>query len=118
MLEFLLNAILCHAAPYSARPGLRSDEHDPGTAGYYYYKRARQILWLEEDIMAKPSVVTCQGLALLASREAGCARNARGWILSGIDQSQCRNCRYVFSNGYRSRSSSGFSPSHRRRTFK
>ena len=33
--------------------------------------------------MARPSVVTCQALALLGSREAGCARNARGWILSG-----------------------------------
>lgn len=79
----MLNAILAHAAPYSTRPGLRSDESDPSTAGYYYFNRARQLLLLDEDIMARPSVVTCQALALLGSREAGCARNARGWILSG-----------------------------------
>ena len=78
-----MNAILAHAAPYSTRPGLRSDESDPSTAGYYYFNRARQLLLLDEDIMARPSVVTCQALALLGSREAGCARNARGWILSG-----------------------------------
>src|ERR1700738_3886297 len=76
--EFLLNAILSHAAPFSTRPGLRSDESDPSTAGYYYFNRARQLLLLDEDIMARPSVVTCQALALLGSREAGCARNARG----------------------------------------
>ena len=83
-LELLLTAILCHAAPYSNRPGVRSDENDPATAGYYYFNRARHIFLLNEDIMARPSVVTCQALCLLASREAGCARNARGWILSGI----------------------------------
>jgi hypothetical protein len=82
--EFLLNAILAHAAPYSTRPGLRSDESDPSSAGYYYFNRARQLLLLDEDIMARPSVVTCQALALLGSREAGCGRNARGWILSGM----------------------------------
>jgi hypothetical protein len=84
MIEFLLNAILAHAAPYSTRPGLRSDENDPSTAGYYYFNRARQLLLLDEDIMARPSITTCQALALLGSREAGCARNARGWILSGM----------------------------------
>jgi len=82
--EFLLNAILCHAAPYSSRPGLRLDESDPASAGYYYYNRARQIMLMDEGIMMRPSVATCQALCLLGSREAGCARNARGWAWSGV----------------------------------
>ena len=82
--EFLLNAILAHAAAYSTRPGLRSDENDPATAGYYYYNRARQVVLMYEDIMMRPTVTTCQALCLLGSREATCARNARGWVWSGM----------------------------------
>jgi Fungal specific transcription factor domain len=82
--EFLLNAILAHAAPYSTRPGLRLDEKDPGTAGCYYHNRARQMMLMDENIIMRSSVTTCQALALLGSREAGCARNPRGWISSGM----------------------------------
>jgi Fungal specific transcription factor domain len=82
-LEFLLSTILAYVAPFSTWPGLRSDESDPTTAGYYYRYRARLLLLMDEEIMSRPTLTTCQGLAILGCREAGCARNSLGWLLSG-----------------------------------
>ncbi|ODQ54630.1 hypothetical protein SAICODRAFT_5832 [Saitoella complicata NRRL Y-17804] len=79
--ELLLNAILAHAAPYSSRSDLRDVGGEVCTAGYHFYQRARELL---EDELEKPSITTVQALALLGSREAGCGRDARGWIFSGM----------------------------------
>jgi Fungal specific transcription factor domain len=77
----LLNAILAHACQISDWPGARSDPEDPCSAGNHFFVTAKELLDRE---LERPSVTTVQALALMASREAGCARDARGWLYSGM----------------------------------
>lgn len=78
---FLLCSILAHASHYSDHSLLRSDPNDPSTAGYRYYAQAKDYL---DEEMKQPSLTTVQGLAILASREAGIGMDSRGWIYSGM----------------------------------
>ena len=39
---------------------------------------------MENDEHEKPQIATVQALALMSVREAGCGREAKGWVYSGM----------------------------------
>lgn len=39
---------------------------------------------MENDEHAKPRLTTVQALSLMSVREAGCGREAKGWVYSGM----------------------------------
>ncbi|RCI10365.1 hypothetical protein L249_4293 [Ophiocordyceps polyrhachis-furcata BCC 54312] len=79
----LVNAILalgCHftdlAGAY-ATPGLSR------TKGDHFFDEAERLVLANEEL-AKPRLATVQALALMSVREAGCARESKGWVYSGM----------------------------------
>ncbi|KAL9002825.1 MAG: hypothetical protein Q9188_004268 [Gyalolechia gomerana] len=79
----LVNAMLtlgCHFTSWSAA---RSDPDDSATAGDHFFKEAKRLI-LENDEHESPRLATVQALALMSVREAGCGREAKGWVYSGM----------------------------------
>lgn len=79
----LVNAMLalgCHFTGWSAA---RENPTDPMTAGDHFFKEAKRLI-MENDEFENPRLATVQALALMSVREAGCGREARGWVYSGM----------------------------------
>ncbi|KAI4143323.1 MAG: hypothetical protein L6R39_004617, partial [Caloplaca ligustica] len=79
----LVNAMLalgCHFTSWSAA---RSNPSDSATAGDHFFKEAKRLI-LENDEHESPRLATVQALALMSVREAGCGREAKGWVYSGM----------------------------------
>lgn len=79
----LVNAMLtlgCHFTSWSAA---RSNPDDSATAGDHFFKEAKRLI-LENDEHESPRLATVQALALMSVREAGCGREAKGWVYSGM----------------------------------
>ncbi|KAL7628823.1 hypothetical protein AAE478_000338 [Parahypoxylon ruwenzoriense] len=79
----LVNAMLalgCHftdvACAY-ATPG------DSWTKGDHFFAEAKRLI-VDNDEYEKPRLTTVQALALMSVREAGCGREAKGWVYSGM----------------------------------
>lgn len=79
----LVNTILSLGCHFTSSPGAREDPLDAATAGDHFFKEAKRLLY-EGDELAKPNLATVQALALMSVREAGCAREADGWVYSGM----------------------------------
>ena len=79
----LVNAILALGCHFTSWPAARADPEDSASAGDHFFKAAKRLI-LENDEHEKPSLATVQALALMSVREAGCGREARGWIYSGM----------------------------------
>ncbi|GAM88549.1 hypothetical protein ANO11243_065820 [Dothideomycetidae sp. 11243] len=79
----LVNAMLALGCHFTARPAARADPADPATAGDHFFREAKRLL-LENDEHEKPRITTVQALALMSVREAGCGRESRGWVYSGM----------------------------------
>ena len=79
----LVNTLLSLGCHFTSSPGTREDPADASTAGDHFFKEAKRLLY-EGDELAKPSLATVQALALMSVREAGCAREANGWVYSGM----------------------------------
>ena len=79
----LVNAMLALGCHFTNRPGARSDPHDSATAGDHFFKEAKRLI-LENDEHENPRLATVQALALMSVREAGCGREAKGWVYSGM----------------------------------
>ncbi|KAK4912449.1 hypothetical protein LTR49_019063, partial [Elasticomyces elasticus] len=79
----LVNAILALGCHFSSRPGTRLDMEDSATAGDHFFKEAKRLI-MENDEHEKPRLTTVQALALMSVREAGCGREAKGWVYSGM----------------------------------
>ncbi|KAI1142938.1 fungal-specific transcription factor domain-containing protein [Hypoxylon sp. FL0543] len=79
----LVNAMLalgCHftdAAYAYAVPG------DSWTKGDHFFGEAKRLI-VDNDEYEKPRLTTVQALALMSVREAGCGREAKGWVYSGM----------------------------------
>ncbi|KAI1376212.1 fungal-specific transcription factor domain-containing protein [Hypoxylon crocopeplum] len=79
----LVNAMLalgCHftdAACAYATPG------DSWTKGDHFFAEAKRLI-VDNDEYEKPRLTTVQALALMSVREAGCGREAKGWVYSGM----------------------------------
>ncbi|RYP44215.1 hypothetical protein DL768_009307 [Monosporascus sp. mg162] len=81
--SLLVNAMLalgCHFTDVDcayATPG------DSWTKGDHFFAEAKRLI-VENDEYEKPRLTTVQALALMSVREAGCGREAKGWVYSGM----------------------------------
>lgn len=79
----LVNAILALGCHFTSLPGARANRDDSTTAGDHFFKEAKRLI-MENDEHEKPRMATVQALALMSVREAGCGREAKGWVYSGM----------------------------------
>ncbi|KAH9827591.1 Nitrogen assimilation transcription factor nit-4 [Teratosphaeria destructans] len=79
----LVNAMLALGCHFTSHAGAREDPEDSATAGDHFFKEAKRLI-LENDEHEKPRLTTVQALALMSVREAGCGREAKGWVYSGM----------------------------------
>ena len=79
----LVNAMLALGCHFTSLPGARANPEDSATAGDHFFKEAKRLL-MENDELEKPKLTNVQALALMSVREAGCGREAKGWVYSGM----------------------------------
>lgn len=79
----LVNAILALGCHFTSFPAARENPDDSATAGDHFFKEAKRLI-MENDEHEKPKITTVQALALMSVREAGCGREAKGWVYSGM----------------------------------
>ncbi|GLA36786.1 hypothetical protein AnigIFM63309_003221 [Aspergillus niger] len=79
----LVNAMLALGCHFSSWEGAREDPENSATAGDHFFKEAKR-LFFENDEHANAKLCTVQALALLSVREAGCGRESKGWVYSGM----------------------------------
>ena len=79
----LVNAMLALGCHFTSRPAARSVPEDSATVGDHFFKEAKRQI-LENDEHEKASLATVQALALMSVREAGCGREGKGWVYSGM----------------------------------
>ncbi|KAG5938139.1 Nitrogen assimilation transcription factor nit-4 [Claviceps sorghi] len=79
----LVNAMLALGCHFTDIPGGFETPGDARTKGDHFFAEARRLI-LDNDDFAKPRLATVQGLALMSVREAGCGREAKGWVYSGM----------------------------------
>ncbi|KAG9688554.1 hypothetical protein KCU95_g8250, partial [Aureobasidium melanogenum] len=79
----LVNAILALGCHFTSSPGARENPDDSATAGDHFFREAKRLV-MDNDEYEKPKMTTVQALALMSVREAGCGREAKGWVYSGM----------------------------------
>lgn len=79
----LVNAMLALGCHFSSKPSARADPEDSATTGDHYFAEAKRLLYENEEI-ANAKICTVQALALMSVREAGCGRESKGWVYSGM----------------------------------
>ena len=79
----LVNAMLALGCHFTSWPQARADPNDSATAGDHFFREAKRLI-LENDEHENPRLTTVQAFALMSVREAGCGREARGWVYSGM----------------------------------
>lgn len=81
--SLLVNAMLALGCHFTSVPASRTDPLNSATAGDHFFKEAKRLI-LENDEHENPRLPTVQALALMSVREAGCGREAKGWVYSGM----------------------------------
>lgn len=81
--SLLVNIMLALGCHFSSREGSRADPKTSATAGDHFFKEARKLV-LENDEHVIAKLCTVQALALMSVREAGCGREGKGWVYSGM----------------------------------
>ncbi|KAE8146230.1 putative C6 transcription factor [Aspergillus avenaceus] len=81
--SLLVNAMLALGCHFSSWDGARDDPWNSATAGDHFFKEAKRLV-LENDEHANSKLCTVQALALMSVREAGCGREGKGWVYSGM----------------------------------
>lgn len=79
----LVNAMLALGCHFTSWPAARAVRDDSATAGDHFFREAKRLI-LEDDLHEVPALTTVQALALMSVREAGCGREAKGWVYSGM----------------------------------
>ena len=79
----LVNAMLALGCHFTSLPVARAVRDDSATAGDHFFREAKRLI-MEEDLHEVPALATVQALALMSVREAGCGREAKGWVYSGM----------------------------------
>lgn len=79
----LVNAMLALGCHFTDMPGAYGTPGDSRTKGDHFFAEAKRLI-LDDDEFARPRLVTVQALALMSVREAGCGREAKGWVYSGM----------------------------------
>lgn len=81
--RLLVNVMLALGCHFSGKPAARADPEDSATTGDHYFAEAKRLLY-EDDEFASAKLCTVQALALMSVREAGCGRESKGWVYSGM----------------------------------
>ena len=81
--SLLVNAILSLGCHFTSHPGARENPDDSATAGDHFFKEAKRLI-MENDEHERPRLTSIQAFALMSVREAGCGREAKGWVYSGM----------------------------------
>lgn len=79
----LVNVMLALGCHFSSRPTARADPDNSDTTGDHFFAEAKRLLY-EDDEFANAKLCTIQALALMSVREAGCGRESKGWVYSGM----------------------------------
>ena len=79
----LVNAMLALGCHFSSKQAARASSDDSGTTGDHYFAEAKRLLYENEEF-ANAKLCTVQALALMSVREAGCGRESKGWVYSGM----------------------------------
>ncbi|KAG5997663.1 Nitrogen assimilation transcription factor nit-4 [Claviceps spartinae] len=79
----LVNAILALGCHFTSMAGAFETPGDARTKGDHFFAEAKRLI-LGNDEFAIPRLVTVQALGLMSVREAGCGREAQGWVYSGM----------------------------------
>ncbi|KAK0637258.1 fungal-specific transcription factor domain-containing protein [Bombardia bombarda] len=81
--SLLVNAMLSLGCHFTSVPGAFAIPGDSRTKGDHFFAEAKRLI-TENDEYEKPRLTTVQALALMSVREAGCGREAKGWVYSGM----------------------------------
>ncbi|KAJ5713314.1 uncharacterized protein N7483_010495 [Penicillium malachiteum] len=81
--SLLVNAMLALGCHFSNWPGAYSDPENMATAGNQFFKEAKRLIH-ENDEHENAKLCTVQAFALMSVREAGCGREGKGWVYSGL----------------------------------
>jgi hypothetical protein len=79
----LVNVMLSLGCHFTAWPAARADPENSATTGDHFFKEARRLMY-ENDELTNARLCTVQALALMSVREAGCGREGKGWVYSGM----------------------------------
>ncbi|ETS83237.1 hypothetical protein PFICI_05113 [Pestalotiopsis fici W106-1] len=79
----LVNAMLALGCHFTNVAGAYAVPEDDWTKGDHFFAEAKRLI-VENDEYEKPRLTTVQALALMSVREAGCGREAKGWVYSGM----------------------------------
>ncbi|KAK4103669.1 hypothetical protein N658DRAFT_283634 [Parathielavia hyrcaniae] len=79
----LVNVMLALGCHFTSVAGAFAAPGDSKTKGDHFFAEAKRLI-IENDEYAKPRLTTVQALALMSVREAGCGREANGWVYSGM----------------------------------
>ncbi|KAJ5527242.1 transcriptional regulator family: Fungal Specific TF [Penicillium frequentans] len=79
----LVNAMLALGCHFSSWPGAFTDPGNIATAGNHFFKEAKRLIH-ENDEHENAKLCTVQAFALMSVREAGCGREGKGWVYSGL----------------------------------
>ncbi|KAK6586812.1 hypothetical protein PZA11_000102 [Diplocarpon coronariae] len=81
--SLLVNAMLALGCHFTNSPKGCADPSHPTTKGDAFFAEAKRLI-VENDEFEKPKLTTIQALCLMSVREAGCGREAKGWVYSGM----------------------------------
>ncbi|KAJ5620580.1 Transcription factor [Penicillium lagena] len=81
--SLLVNAMLALGCHFSSYQGALDDPQDLATAGNHFFREAKRLV-LEHDEHENAKLCTVQAFALMSVREAGCGREGKGWVYSGL----------------------------------
>ncbi|KAK1782469.1 fungal-specific transcription factor domain-containing protein [Copromyces sp. CBS 386.78] len=81
--SLLVNAMLALGCHFTSVDGAFAIPGDSRTKGDHFFAEAKRLI-VQNDEYEKPRLTTVQALALMSVREAGCGREAKGWVYSGM----------------------------------
>lgn len=96
--SLLVNAMLALGCHFTSVEGAFATSGDGGTKGDHFFAEAKRLI-IENDVYEKPRLTTVQALALMSVREAGCGREAKGWVYSGMSFRMAQDMGLNFDDG-------------------
>lgn len=96
--SLLVNTILALGCHFTSMPGACAVPGDSKTKGDHFFAEAKRLI-VEHDEYEKPRLTTVQALALMSVREAGCGREAKGWVYSGMSFRMAQDIGLNFDSG-------------------
>lgn len=79
----LVNTMLALGCHFSSWAGAYSNPQDITTTGNHFFKEAKRLIH-QNDEYENAKLCNVQAFALMSVREAGCGREGKGWVYSGL----------------------------------